>query len=496
MVSSPVRPTGTVPLGQQQSGSDSPSAELLGTGSFAPGLARLPLPSGPLFGTDGIRGKAGDLLTAPLAMDIGYWAGQVMQANGLTNGPIILGQDSRTSGHMLASALSAGLTAAGLDVWHIGLCPTPAVAYLAESCQALGGIMISASHNPPADNGIKFFGGDGTKLASTVQTAIEAALRGQLTGLEAATAWGQCYYRPELVNRYASFLHEPLQPGLDLAGMKVVLDMAWGSATRLAEQVFVEAGAEVIALHGAPDGDRINVDCGSTHLEPIKAAIKAHGADLGFAFDGDADRVMAVDSQGRVVDGDYILYFWGKRLQEQGRLPNHTVISTVMANLGFERAWEKLGGTLVRTQVGDQHVYSEMVNRGAKLGGEQSGHILCHHYSLTGDGILTALHLATLVQALGGSLAALVDDSFTTYPQKLQNVRVIDRDRRLHWQDCDPVCQAVTAAEQAMGSEGRVLVRPSGTEPVIRVMVEAIDGELVDRWTQHIVQAVTQHLAV
>lgn len=490
MVSSPVRPTGTVPIGHQLSGSEVVFEQP------GKGLGGLQLPPGPLFGTDGIRGKAGDLLNAPLAMEIGYWAGQIMQAQGLTDRPVILGQDSRTSGHMLASALSAGLTSAGLDVWHIGLCPTPAVAYLAESCQALGGIMISASHNPPADNGIKFFGGDGTKLASGVQATIEAALRGQGAAIAPGSTWGQCYYRPELVNRYASFLHEPLLPGLDLAGMKVVLDMAWGSATRLAEQVFVEAGAEVIALHGAPDGDRINVDCGSTHLEPIKAAIAAHGADLGFAFDGDADRVMAVDAQGRVVDGDYILYLWGKRLQEQGRLPNDTLISTVMANLGFERAWEKLGGTLVRTQVGDQHVYSEMVNRGAKLGGEQSGHILCHHYSPTGDGILTALHLATLVQTLGGSLAALVDDSFQTYPQKLQNVMVVDRDRRLNWQDCDPVHQAVVAAEQAMGNEGRVLVRPSGTEPVIRVMVEAADAGLVDRWTQHIVQAVSQHLAV
>lgn len=490
MVSSPVRPTGTVPVSQQLIDTEAVVERSL------KGLGGLQLPAGPLFGTDGIRGKAGDLLNAPLAMEIGYWAGQIMQAQGLTDGPIILGQDSRTSGHMLATALSAGLTSAGLDVWHIGLCPTPTVAYLAESCQALGGIMISASHNPPADNGIKFFGGDGTKLSSSVQAAIEAALRGQAAAIASGASWGQCYYRPELVNRYASFLHEPLLPGLDLAGMKVVLDMAWGSATRLAEQVFVEAGAEVIALHGAPDGDRINVNCGSTHLEPLKAAIQAHGADLGFAFDGDADRVMAVDAQGRVVDGDYILYLWGKRLQEQGRLPNDTLISTVMANLGFERAWEKLGGTLVRTQVGDQHVYSEMVLRGAKLGGEQSGHILCHHYSLTGDGILTALHLATLVQTLGGSLAALVDDSFQTYPQKLQNVMVVDRDRRLHWQDCAPVCQAVESAEQAMGDAGRVLVRPSGTEPVIRVMVEAADAGLVDRWTQHIVQAVTQHLAV
>lgn len=489
MVSSPARPTAAASLGQAQSDSVTVAEPLVKN------LTKVPLPLGPLFGTDGIRGKVGDLLNAPLAMEIGYWAGQVMQAQGLTDKPIILGQDSRTSGHMLATALSAGLTTAGLDVWHLGLCPTPAVAYLAESCQALGGIMISASHNPPADNGIKFFGGDGTKLASSVQVAIEAALRGQGTPM-ATCSWGQCYYRPELVNRYASFLHEPLQPGLDLTGMKVVLDMAWGSATRLAEQVFLDAGAEVIALHGAPDGDRINVDCGSTHLEPLKSAIALHQADLGFAFDGDADRVMAVDAQGRVVDGDYILYFWGKRLQEQGRLPHHTLISTVMANLGFERAWEKLGGTLVRTQVGDQHVHSEMIKRGAKLGGEQSGHILCHHYSLTGDGILTALHLAALVQSLGGSLAALVNDSFQTYPQKLQNVAVVDRDRRLNWQDCTPVYQAVEAAEQAMGSEGRVLVRPSGTEPVIRVMVEAIDGQLVDRWTQHIVQAVTQHLTV
>ncbi len=491
MVSSPVRPTGTVPVGQQSNGTEAVFAR------SARGIGSLQLPPGPLFGTDGIRGKAGDLLTAPLAMEIGYWAGQVMHAQGMGDGLVILGQDSRTSGHMLASALSAGLTSAGLDVWHIGLCPTPAVAYLAESCQALGGIMISASHNPPADNGIKFFGGDGTKLNGSVQATIEAALRGQIpTPTNTVGTWGQCYYRPELVNRYASFLHEPLLPGLDLGGMKIVLDMAWGSATRLAEQVFIEAGAEVIGLHGAPDGDRINVDCGSTHLGPLKAAIKLHQADLGFAFDGDADRVMAVDAQGRVVDGDYILYLWGKRLQEEGRLPNRTLVSTVMANLGFERAWEKLGGTLVRTQVGDQHVFSEMVSRGAKLGGEQSGHILCHHYSLTGDGILTALHLATLVQTLGGSLSALVDDSFQTYPQKLQNVKVVDRDRRLHWQDCAPVCQAVEAAEQAMGSEGRVLVRPSGTEPVIRVMVEAIDGGLVDRWTQHIVQAVTQHLAI
>jgi phosphoglucosamine mutase len=488
MVSSPVRSTGSPPPDQRL---DSRSQ------SFVDGLRGLPLPNTPLFGTDGIRGKAGELLTAPLAMEIGYWAGQVLRTQGLVSGPIIVGQDSRNSGPMLAMALSAGLTSAGLDVWQIGLCPTPTVAYLAESCDTLGGIMVSASHNPPEDNGIKFFGGDGTKLSSTVQATIEAALRGQTQGLELepCSTWGQCYYRPELVNRYISFLQAPLLPNLNLQGMKIVLDLAWGSATRLAESVFQATGAEVVTLHGAPDGDRINVHCGSTHLDPLKAAVKAHQAHLGFAFDGDADRVMAIDAEGRVVDGDYILYLWGQHLQAQGRLPDHTIVSTVMANLGFERAWEKLGGTLIRTQVGDQYVHAEMIRRGAKLGGEQSGHILCHHYSLTGDGILTALHLASLVQSLGGSLSALVDQSFQTYPQRLQNVRVTDRDRRLHWQDCDPVQQSIAAAEQAMGSEGRVLVRSSGTEPVIRVMVEASQAELVDHWTQHIVGVVSRHLA-
>lgn len=489
MVSSPVRPAGRLPAAQR---CDSRSEV------FSNGLQALNLPNAPLFGTDGIRGKAGDLLNAPLALEIGYWAGQVLRAHGLADGPVVLGQDSRNSGSMLATALSAGLTSAGLDVWQIGLCPTPTVAYLAESCDALGGIMISASHNPPEDNGIKFFSGDGTKLSSTVQAEIEAALRGQanLAELAPVNHWGQSYYRPELVNRYISFLQEPLQPQLDLRGMKIVLDLAWGSATRLAEQVFQATGAEVITLHGVPDGDRINVHCGSTHLEALQAAVKTHQATLGFAFDGDADRVIAVDGEGRVVDGDYILYFWGQHLQSQGQLPNQTVVSTVMANLGFERAWEKLGGHLVRTQVGDQYVHAEMVSRGAKLGGEQSGHILCHHYSMTGDGILTALHLSALVQSLGGSLAALVDQSFQTYPQKLQNVRVTDRERRMHWRDCAPVMQAIEAAEQAMGSEGRVLVRPSGTEPLIRVMVEAVDRGLVDHWTEHIVGVVAQNLAV
>jgi phosphoglucosamine mutase len=463
-----------------------------------------PLPNAPLFGTDGIRGKAGTLLTAPLATQVGFWAGQVLRCYGEV-GPVILGQDSRCSSDMLAAGLAAGLTTAGLEVWNMGLCPTAAVAHLAVG--NAGGIMISASHNPPADNGIKFFGSDGTKLSTTIQQQIESALRGQglePTLLAAAGSipgeipemkWGRAFQRPDLVEHYVNFLLQPFQPHPDLSGLRIVLDLAWGAATRVAKQVFEATGAEVVILHGLPDGDRINVNCGSTHLGALTAAVAELNADIGFAFDGDADRVMAVDSQGRVVDGDYILYFWGQTLKQTGKLPNNTIISTVMANLGFERAWQQQGGTLVRTHVGDQHVFAEMINQGAMLGGEQSGHILCHHYSLTGDGILTALHLADLLKQAGCSLNELVAQSFEPYPQRLKNVRVEDPAVRRSWDTCEPVRQAITQAESAMGDQGRVLVRASGTEPLIRVMVEAANAELVDHWTDALADKIAQHLA-
>ncbi|MDG2618012.1 phosphoglucosamine mutase [Thermoleptolyngbya sichuanensis XZ-Cy5] len=453
----------------------------------------LSLPAGKLFGTDGIRGRAGDLLTAPLAFQVGYRAGQVLKTS--EAGPMILGQDSRNSSDMLSAALSAGLASAGLEVWNLGLCPTPAVAYLANKLGAAGGVMISASHNPPEDNGIKFFSSQGAKLAPELQAQIEAALRSPLESAPALTNTGLCCDRPELLQDYVASLHQPFQPQVSLAGLKIVLDLAWGAAANLGERVFREMGAEVICLHDAPDGDRINVNCGSTHLASLKAAVLEHQADMGFAFDGDADRMMAVDSQGRVIDGDYVLYLWGNALRQAGQLPNDTLISTVMANLGFERAWEAQGGTLVRTAVGDQYVHAEMVKRGAKLGGEQSGHILCPHYAVSGDGMLTALHLAALVKQSGVSLADLRDQSFQTYPQLLRNVRVEDRDRRLNWHTCEPLQRAIAQAESDMGDRGRILVRASGTEPVIRVMVEAAHADLVDHWTTHLVSVVETHLA-
>jgi phosphoglucosamine mutase len=391
--------------------------------------------------------------------------------------------------------LSAGLTAAGLEVWYLGLCPTPCVAYLASITNAIGGIMISASHNPPEDNGIKIFDAQGGKLSKALQGEIEAGLRGQLSPDLSINNCGRHYSRTELIKTYSQSIQTPLASGLTLEGMKIVLDLAWGAAVGLAPAVFTEMGAEVICLHDQADGDRINVNCGSTHLDILQAAVVANQADMGFAFDGDADRVLAVDNTGRSVNGDYILYLWGRHLQQKQQLPDNLIVSTVMANLGFERAWEQIGGKLIRTAVGDQYVQAEMQKTGGMLGGEQSGHILCSHYAMTGDGLLTALHIAAVVKEANLSLGEMVDQSFQTYPQILRNVRVLDRERRLGWESCQPVQQAIAIAEVAMGDHGRILVRASGTEPVIRVMVEAANAELVHHWTNELVAKVEQHLA-
>jgi phosphoglucosamine mutase len=452
------------------------------------------LPTTPLFGTDGIRGRVGEVLNAPLALQVGFWTAQILREANSQRGPVIIGQDSRTSSNMLAMALSAGLSAAGLEVWHLGLCPTPGVAYLTAHSEAIGGVMISASHNPPPDNGIKIFGASGTKLPRVLQQHIEDGLRGDRPHTT-ALSWGQHQHHPHLRQTYRDALHQSLGDVPHLEGLKVVLDLAWGAATELAPETFRALGAEVICLHDQPDGERINVNCGSTHLAHLQAAVLASGADVGFAFDGDADRVLAVDGLGRPVDGDHILYLWGNALRQKGLLPGNTLVATVMSNLGFERAWQEQGGTLVRTAVGDQYVQAEMEEQGAMLGGEQSGHILCRHFALTGDGLLTALHLAALVQTSGTPLAVLVDESFRPYPQRLHNVRVEDRQQRLHWQHCLPLQAAIQQAEQSMGDRGRVLVRASGTEPLIRVMVEAESAELVNHWTDSLVGVVKHYLA-
>ena len=450
----------------------------------------------PLFGTDGIRGRVGDLLTAPFALQLGFWAGQILKENSLVPGPVFIGQDSRNSSDMLAMAIAAGLTSAGLEVWQLGLCPTPCVAHLAGIMNAIGGIMISASHNPPEDNGIKFFSAEGLKLGKTQTQRIEAGLRGQIaSSIADSSPYGKAFHDPNMVNYYGQFLLNGLPKDIDFSGMRIVLDLAWGASVLIAPEMFRVLGAEVICLHEKADGDRINVDCGSTNLTALKQAVQEHQADIGFAFDGDADRVMAVDGTGKSIDGDYILYLWGKTLKERQELPDNLIIGTVMANLGFERAWQNLGGTLVRTAVGDQHVQAHMWETGAMLGGEQSGHIICHHHSFSGDGVQAALHLTSLVKQSGLSLSELLDESFHPYPQILRNVRVEDRDRRLNWQDCDVLQNAITQAESAMGADGRILVRASGTEPVIRVMVESASADDAEHWTSELIKVVQTQFA-
>jgi phosphoglucosamine mutase len=453
------------------------------------------LPKTPLFGTDGIRSKVGDILNAAFTLELGYWAGKVLAKAASHQGAVIIGQDSRNSSDMLSLAIAAGLTSAGLEVWNLGLCPTPCVASIANKSDAIGGIMISASHNPPQDNGIKFFGQTGTKIADILAQEIEYSLRNNQMQAQVNQTWGKRYHRPELVQQYLQMLGASLPSNTNFSGMRIVLDLAWGASVQVAPAIFEQLGAEVITLHQLADGDRINVNCGSTHLEALQQSVIEHRADLGFAFDGDADRVMAVDSQGRVIDGDYILYLWGDRLKQEQQLPDNLIVATVMANLGFERAWSGQGGKMQRTQVGDRYVQEAMWNTGAMLGGEQSGHILCHHHGVSGDGIQTALHLTSLIYQSGSSLMELVDHSFRTYPQILKNVRVENRERLSQWQECEPIQKAIAQAETAMGDRGRILVRASGTEPLIRVMVEAEEQQLTSYWADKLVRIVETNLA-
>ena len=453
------------------------------------------LPLGPAvagFGTDGIRGRVGSQVTPALALQVGYWCGQVLS----TDGPVLIGMDSRNSGPMLVAALGAGLSAAGREVWNLGLCPTPAVPGAIRRLGAAGGLMVSASHNPPHDNGIKVFGASGAKLSQAQQQAIEAGLGGKAAELgdqRGFVGTGQICDRSDLLADYQRDLVASVK-GRRLDGCKIVLDLCWGSATACGEAVFRELGADLTVLHGSPDGERINVACGSTHLDLLRQSVLEQGASMGFGFDGDADRMLAVDGQGRVVDGDQILYLWGSALLEAGQLPDNRIVATVMSNLGFERAWQAKGGVLERTAVGDQYVHQAMEQLGAGLGGEQSGHILSARHGMSGDGLLTALQVATLLHQSGQSLQGWMDSSFRPYPQTLVNVTVPDRQRRQQWQQCDPLRQAVEAAEAAMDGCGRVLVRASGTEPLLRVMVEASEQDLVDHWAAHLAAQAEQHL--
>ncbi|WP_328465043.1 phosphoglucosamine mutase [Actinoplanes sp. NBC_00393] len=426
---------------------------------------------GRLFGTDGVRGLAnGELLTPELALKVAVAAARVLVETDGSHQPLaIVGRDPRASGEMLEAAVVAGLTSAGANVVRVGVLPTPAVAYLVGQTNADLGVMLSASHNPMPDNGIKLFAAGGTKLPDELEERIEQAVEDGhgLVGRPTGAAIGRVHDLLDGAEHYIKHLVDSIPHPLD--GIKVVVDCANGAASEAGPVAYREAGAEVIAIHAEPDGLNINDECGSTHLDKVREAVLREGADLGIAHDGDADRCLAVTASGEVVDGDQIMAILALAMRDNGTLTDDTLVATVMSNLGLRIAMKQAGIKLVETKVGDRYVLEELQNDGLALGGEQSGHIVMPAFATTGDGVLTGLHLMAQVAASGKSLADLAA-VVHKLPQVLINVKVGDREAGA----AAPTVQAAVAlAENELGETGRVLLRPSGTEPLVRVMVEA-----------------------
>jgi phosphoglucosamine mutase len=449
---------------------------------------------GRLFGTDGVRGVAGSDLTAQLALDLSVAAARVLGPAATHQRPVaVVGRDPRTSGEFLEAAVAAGLASAGVDVLLLGVLPTPGVAYLVKALDADFGVVLSASHNPARDNGIKFFARGGRKLPDAVEDEIEALL-GQPSP-PSPHGFGRIIDAQREQEKYldhlvASLGSGPVPAQPPLAGLRVVVDCAHGAAYAIAPEALRRAGAEVIAIGVEPDGENINSGCGSTHLDTIASVVRSQGADAGIAHDGDADRCLAVDASGQVVDGDQILAVLAAELKQEGRLAGDTVVVTVMSNLGFRLAMDDAGISVVETPVGDRYVLEAMLAGQHSLGGEQSGHIILADYATTGDGVLTALHLLAVLARRGVSLAEAAK-VMTRYPQVLINVPV-DKE---HPADSPELTRAVAEAERALGSSGRILVRPSGTEPIIRVMVEAMDIAQADRVAHRVADVVRLPLA-
>ena len=439
-----------------------------------------------------MRGLANRELTAELALDLSVAAAHVLADVGAFDGhrpKAVVARDGRASGEFLEAAVVAGLASAGVDVILLGVVPTPAVAYLTDALGADLGVMLSASHNAMPDNGIKFFARGGHKLDDAIEDAIEARM-GEPWERPVGAAVGRVHSDDFAPQMYEKFLLSTLPHPVD--GLTIVVDCANGASSFIAPELYASAGATVIAIHHTPDGNNINENCGSTHLEDLIAAVKEHGADAGIAHDGDADRCLAVDGNGNVVDGDHILAILAEGMRDAGKLVNNTVVATVMANLGFKIAMRKAEITVVETGVGDRYVLEEMKANGYVLGGEQSGHVVMTEYATTGDGLLTALHLLARVAQTGTSLAELAA-RVEKLPQVLVNVKGVDKSRA----ETDPVvAAAVAAAEAELGESGRVLLRQSGTEPVIRVMVEATSLEQAQRLTDELAAVVLAQLAL
>jgi phosphoglucosamine mutase len=422
-----------------------------------------------LFGTDGVRGLANGFLTAELAVDLSIAAAHILGELGAFEGhrpKAIVGQDSRASGDFLEAAVVAGLASAGVDVYRVGVLPTPAIAHLVAESGADLGVMISASHNPMPDNGIKFFAKGGGKLDDALESAIENRM-GESWQRPTGRNVGRVINDDSAAERYIFHLLNTLTT--NLSGLKVVVDCANGASSRVAPKTYSRAGAEVIAISNEPNGWNINDGCGSTHLENIKAKVLETGADLGIAHDGDADRCLAIDSQGNVIDGDFIMAILAADWQSRGLLTHETIVGTVMSNLGFFKAMEALDINVEITAVGDRYVLEKMISDGFVLGGEQSGHIIMRHYANTGDGLLTALHLMQAVKTSGQSLVELAS-IMKRFPQELVNVKNVDKDKL---STSIALKNEIEARQKALGSAGRILVRASGTESLVRVMVEA-----------------------
>jgi len=446
---------------------------------------------GKYFGTDGVRGIANTELTPELAFKLGRMGGYVLTKQS-ERPKVLVGRDTRISGQMLEAALVAGLLSIGAEVMRLGVISTPGVAFLTKAMGAEAGVMISASHNPVADNGIKFFGGDGFKLSDEEEAEIERFLDQEDT-LPRPTGGdvGVVSDYFEGSQKYLQFLKQTIEEE-DFSGLRIALDCAHGATSSIAPHLFADLEADIITIGTSPNGTNINNGVGSTHPESLREVVIKEGADVGLAFDGDGDRLIAVDENGKIVDGDIIMYICAKYFHEQGRLKKDTLVTTVMSNLGLYKALEKEGISTKQTAVGDRYVMSEMREGGYSIGGEQSGHIIFLDFSTTGDGMLSALQLVNIMKATGKKLSELASE-VQKYPQKLVNIKVTDKNAVA---ENPRVAEIIQQVEQEMAGNGRVLVRPSGTEPLVRVMVEAETEDACETYANRIAEVVKNEMGL
>ncbi len=428
-----------------------------------------------IFGTDGIRGRFNEDITYSLAYKVGYSIGLNLE----NNNPILIGRDTRISGGILLQAITRGIHKSGKKFINIGICPTPAIPFLIKKEKLSSGIMISASHNPPEYNGIKIFDHNGQKITGFFENKIQKLIEEFNPNLKVSKKELSLKTNKELMETYIKSLIETMG-GDNLSGMKIILDTCYGSATTCAKKIFQNLGADVRVINNTKNGLKINMNCGSTNLEPLKKALRESPADLGFSFDGDADRVVAVDSKGNVMDGDHILFLWGRELMEQKSLANNLLISTKMANLGFEKAWNKIGGILYRTDVGDKYVHEAIKKKRAVLGGEQSGHILSKINNFSGDGILTALQISRYCKKKNITLNDWLKSSFDPFPQKLTNIHLDFNINKINPKTKILIEQTIKNFHEIYSDNCRVYIRPSGTEPLMRILVEAKNHKKVD----------------